>query len=183
MNQRPTSVLVFAIIDIVLGALFSCVCLPLGVLSMLGLIPGGENDPTMKLMESNAAYAWFTYINTALSTITSIMLLCAGIGMLQLKPWARVMAIIWSLYTIVSMIMTIALNTVLMYIPWMNSSNEQEQVMAYFGLVFGIGFLVVFVGYALGQVYVLTRPSVVRAFSDMPPLTPDGPMDAGGSDA
>lgn len=182
MPERPISVTVLAIIDIVIGVLFVC-CMTWTVVQLMGLLPiPNAEDPSINMMKENPAYAWFTYINTALTCVATLVLLCSGIGMLTLQPWSRIGAIIWSVYTIVSSILGWAINITLFIGPTMESIPEEQRGVMMIGFAVGILFTLAFITYAVLQVVLLTRPKVVRAFAGVDQAATFDP-DSGGYQA
>ncbi len=109
--QRPISVLVLGILNIVLGGL--------GILSLLLMIPlqrlsqhAAAGNPVLKLMQENANYALFMKVSMLLGIIASVVLLLAGVGLLQVKPWARYLSIGYAVYGIIAAIVGAVANVV-----------------------------------------------------------------------
>ncbi len=104
-SERPTSVTVFGILNIVFGSL-GLLCMPLVLIASF-VWPDGMNRPVWDT-------AW-TVLSDAVGFVSSILLIVLGIGLLHLKAWARVwclgygwFAIVWGL---VGMAITIPLLT------------------------------------------------------------------------
>jgi peptidoglycan/LPS O-acetylase OafA/YrhL len=101
--QRPTSVTVFGILNIVFAALgfFGVVA----SVMMFTATAASSNNPVIQLVQDNPSYAAYMKVSIVLSVIISVVLLVTGIGLLKLKSWARTLSII---YGIVAIIMVIA---------------------------------------------------------------------------
>lgn len=172
MQKRPTSVTVFAVIDIILSVL-GVLGMAFYVVMQLGLIPQMNNarNPTLKLMEENPAYNLFIQVSTYVGFAATIALLCGAIGMLMLRNWARLTVIGWSIYTIVLTILATVLNYFLMLKPMIEEAQGPEKMGLQIGIAFAIGFSLIYIAYAGLQMFMLTRPKVVAAFAN--------PMDHG----
>ena len=88
--QRPTSVTVFAILNLVFAALgvFGLI----GSLTLFTTVDAG-NNPVVKIMQDNPGYKTWIMASIPLGLAACIVLLASGIGLLSLKPWARWLAI------------------------------------------------------------------------------------------
>ncbi len=97
--KRPTSVTVFGILNIVFAAL--------GILGVLGslmvftVLVTSSNNPVVQVIHDNPAYAAWMKIGGVLGLIVSGGLLAAGIGLLLLRPWGRILSIAYSIYSFV----------------------------------------------------------------------------------
>src|ERR1700678_2829107 len=97
MRQRPISVIIFGILNIGY-ALFGYV----GILiaSAMAHMATGAN-PFLQAMNSNPNYAIWKSINTGFVVIGGTILLAAGVGLLLLQNWARVISIVWGILDII----------------------------------------------------------------------------------
>ena len=99
MQERPISVTIFGILNIgfallgLLGTLISMV-----VLSHTS----GNGNPFLKAMYDNPHYVTWMKISVPLGCVGCLVLLAAGIGLLLLQKWARIMSIGYGIYAIVS---------------------------------------------------------------------------------
>ena len=112
--QRPTSVTVFGILNIVFAAF--------GVLGLIASIalffmPGNSNNPVIKIMNENPAYATWLKVCIPLGLLSCTALLAAGIGLLRLKPWARKLSIGYAIYAIVFGILGMVVNFIFLVEP------------------------------------------------------------------
>jgi hypothetical protein len=118
---RPTSVTVMGILNIVFGSL-SLLCMVCMGISLLVLsspdmlrLPNGVNpvaDMWDFMKREIPGYVAITIGSLVLGLIMSILLLTAGIGLLNMQNWARVMSILYSIVTVLtqlgSLIFTLA---------------------------------------------------------------------------
>ena len=111
--QRPKSVTVFGILNIVFAA-FGII----GAITSLVLLlaPLAPNDPFIKIMHENPAYAIWYKLEIPLGILSRAALLAAGIGLLSLKSWARTLSMAYAIYAILLGILETAL-TFMVYRP------------------------------------------------------------------
>ncbi len=102
-DMRPTSVKVFGILNIVFGGL-GLLCAPAGLIASIAIPNAMNTTPVAK--------AWLL-IGSFVGFFCSFLLLIVGIGLLNLKKWARIwtlgyawFAIVWG---IVGMVVNLAL--------------------------------------------------------------------------
>lgn len=171
--KRPTSVLVFGVINIIFGALGLC-----GLIVQLSIqLSGfdqlqGQNNPTLELMQeltqTNPAYELYTQLMMVLGSVMTILILVAGIGLIKLKNWARLSSIGWAVFTIATTIMNTLITFVLVFIPLLDQLTGPERIGIQIGIVFSIIFAFVFFVYSAFMIFKLTRPAIVAAFADDP---------------
>lgn len=136
MRQRPTSVLVIAILHLVFGSL-GLMCNLCGLGSQMAGMQGNSfaprNDPQQaevqrkmeNAMEQAAPHGKLVQIaNTAFSLCFAVMLLAAGIGLLNMAPWARGLSISYGILALIENI-GMAIYTILMIIPAMDTMMSQ----------------------------------------------------------
>jgi hypothetical protein len=163
--QRPTSVTVFGILNILFAAL--------GMLSVLLLaalftvVGSSTNNPVVRLIHESSAYAAWLVVSIILGMIAAAALLAAGIGLLNLKSWARIVSIVYAIYALVSVPVSQLVNYFFLVRPLFEQAGHQQQpqvVGAAFGALGGS------IGGCFGLVYpilllvFMTRPNVVAAF-------------------
>lgn len=165
MNERPTSVTVLAIINLVLAG-FGFLGLLVGLVFRLGLIPmpGGQQNPALEVMENNVAYRVFSDVSMGLMFLATIWIISASLGMFQLKPWARLATIGWGVYSILMKVIGTVLQHALLTFPMLDQATGPERTGLIIGLVVGSVFLLVLLGYYLVMIIMLMRPHVVEAF-------------------
>ena len=169
---RPTSVTVFAVINIILGAL-SVLGIAWGLVVRLGLIelPGAEDNPAVKLMEENAAFALYSDVMTVIGILATIAILAGSVAMLQLKPWGRLVTIGWGCYSFLAAVLGAAINHVVVMRPMAEqAATEQERIAMVIGGYFAIAFAGLFVIYYALMIGMLSRQKVRLAFEQHDPM-------------
>jgi hypothetical protein len=128
------------------------------------------------LIQQNAAYAQYVRISAAIGLIVSIVLTAAGVGLLLLKPWGRVLSIGYAIYGIISPIIMTAINVYFMLPMLQKASNMPmgpQRMAITSGIVGGV------IGGCFGMIfpiallYFMYRPNVIAAFSSNPHDVPN----------
>ena len=138
--ERPVSVTVFGILNIVFGVLGLC-----GMLVTVVILFSPEmakDNPALAAMQTIPAYHAFMVVSLGLGTIASLVLIVAGIGLLMSQGWARVLSIIYGWYAVVFGIIGMVFNLVYV-IPVMtknmgNQGNPQAVGAAVGGMIGGV---------------------------------------------
>jgi hypothetical protein len=169
--QRPTAVTVFGILNIgfavlgIVGALASV---------MLFLAVGAtSSNPVVQIIRDSPAYAAWMKISIVLGVSVSAILLAAGIGLLQLKPWARIVSIIYSIYTIVMVLVGGVINCFFLVQPMLQQAHQHQgpeatgaaiggAIGGMFGSCFGLIYPIVLLIF-------MTRANIVAAFQSSAP--------------
>jgi hypothetical protein len=168
--QRPTSVTVFGILNIVFAA-FGLLGLIFSII--LFFLPADTNNPVIKLIHESPAYAAWLKICIPLGLLSCAALLAAGIGLLYLKPWARVLSMAYAIYAIVFGIVGMVINYIFMVQPMIEQACQQQGPEAAGAMGAAIGGSI---GGCFGLIYpvllfiFMLRPTVVAAFR--PPTPP-----------
>ena len=163
--QRPTSVTVFGILNIVFAAW--------GILGLLmslvvfNLNRGNPNDPMMKILENNPAYANYIKVMIPVGGLASAALLVAGIGLLMMKPWGRTLSIAYAIFALVSCAVGLVMNVLFFIGPMIEQANRAKgpEAAGLMGGAIGAG-----VGGCFGFIYpillviFMLRPNVRAAF-------------------
>jgi hypothetical protein len=168
--QRPTVATVFGILNIVFAALGI-----FGVLASVMLfmaVGASSNNPVIQLIHDSPAYAAWMKISIVLGLLTAGVLLAAGIGLLMLKPWARMVSIVYAIYAIVMVGIGGAVNYVFLIQPLMQQAQQKQGPEAAGAIGGAIGGMF---GSCFGLIYpillliFMMRANVVAAFRGMPP--------------
>ncbi|HXR48348.1 MAG TPA: hypothetical protein VN784_13015 [Candidatus Limnocylindrales bacterium] len=162
--QRPTSVTVFGILNIVFAA-FGV----FGLIFSMALfhLPADSNNPVVKLIHENPAYAAWLKASILLGVPSCLVLLATGIGLLCLKSWARILSIAYAIYAIVFGIVGTVVNFVVMVVPMAEQARQQQGPEAAAAIGGAIGGTI---GGCFGLIYpvllliFMTRPKVAAAF-------------------
>ena len=168
--KRPTSVTVFGILNIVFAVF--------GVLATLGslvlFLPqmANSNNPVIKLIQDNPTYAAWMKFSIGLGVLVSLALLAAGIGLLKLKPWARMFSIGYAIYSLIMIPVSMVVNFFLLTRPMLEQAHQQHgpeaasaigaAVGGMFGSCFGLIYPVLLLIFML-------RANVKAAFIPAPP--------------
>ena len=167
MQQRPISVTIFGILNIgfavfgMLGMLLS-----MAVLSRSNVAA----NPIMKEMYENPNYIAWMKISLPLGSIVSVILLAAGIGLLLLQNWARIVSIGYGVYAILAGIAggLVMLNIcVSMMHNNSGGASGMGALFAMFGSIFG---MVIGLVYPILLIIFMTRPKIVAAFGPAQPV-------------
>lgn len=108
-RARPTLLTVMGILNIVVGSLFLLlyICAGVGLLWMFTArdIPGMPVNPFPDLLEflrrELPSYIPVTIAVILLSFVLSVLLIVAGIGLLNVRRWGRVLSLVYSVFMIV----------------------------------------------------------------------------------
>ena len=167
--QRPTSVTVFGILNIAFAA-FGAIGLVV-TLAMFSL-PTDLNNPVIRLIHENPAYAAWMKFSLLLAVPSCLVLLAAGIGLLCMKSWARILSIIYAIYAIVFGIAGTVANFFFMVRPMLEQARQQQGAEAAAAIGGAIGGTI---GGCFGLIYpvllliFMTRPKVAAAFRPSAP--------------
>lgn len=152
MIQRPTSVTILGIINIAFAALGF-----VGVVFMLAFdAPVGQSE----------FFGVWTTVTQVLGFIANFALLAAGIGLLAMRPWGRVLSIGYAGYAIIMALLStaVAISMMRAQTQGMGGSGADPQaifMMAMVGGLIGLGISLI---HPTLLWYFLTRPHVIAAF-------------------
>ncbi|HTR42885.1 MAG TPA: hypothetical protein VMH87_14825 [Pseudomonadales bacterium] len=168
--QRPTSVTVFGILNIVFAGLGLCGT----AFSVMLFMPSAAtaNNPVVQIIQSSPAYAAWMKVSLGLGLVVIVALLAAGIGLLNLKPWARTLSIIYAIYTIIMTLVGVVINYFFLIQPMLQKAQGQqgpEAAGAIGGAIGGFGGGCIAVIYPILLLIFMTRPHVVAAFNQSTP--------------
>ncbi|MEI6211425.1 MAG: hypothetical protein WCR06_07340 [bacterium] len=170
MQARPTVVTVFGILNIVFGAM-GLVCMPISLLMTFAMPVQG--NPFLQAMRDNPLLHVWTYVSGVLGLFGCSVLLAAGIGLLKVKPWARLASIGYGIFAIVAGLIGLVIQLLVM-VPLLRDAPSGPAGAAVFGGVVG-GVI----GGCVGQIYpilliiFMMRPTVKAAF-----LSPGDPAES-----
>lgn len=168
-RQRPAAATVFGVLNILFGVMGLCGTLASALFMVIPLSPEmTQNNPAIQLLEENTFYRLFNQVGVGLNFIACIVLIVAGVGLYQLKPYGRTLSIGYSIYFIVMNLIVNVVNFVVVF-PGMlaivaDAGGGQAEFAVYVGIGAGIagGFIgFIYPGLLLFFMY---RPTVVAAF-------------------
>ena len=172
--QRPASVTVFGVLNIVFGAL-GILGIIFTIISLMVISPHATNNPVLEIMRNSPGYAAWMKIALPLGFLATGVSITAGIGLLKLKNWGRALSIGYAIYSIVAGILGSVLNYVFIMQPLMEQASHKSgpEAAGLIGAAIGGTF-----GSCFGMIYpvllliFMFRPNVVAAFRP-PAETPD----------
>ena len=161
--ERPTSVTVFGILNIVFAAFgfFGII----GSIVMFFVMDPAMN-PMTKIMQDHPAYASWLKLMIPVGFVVAGALLAAGIGLLRMKNWARQLSIGYGIYAIISGLVGTVINYEVLLRPMLEQAAQQSGPAAAGAIGGAIGGTI---GGFLGLIYpvlliiFMTRPKVVAA--------------------
>lgn len=155
---KPVSLTVFGIINLVFGILGICGIAGSGVqMFVLRNQPGIEN-PIFEIMQQNSIYFAFMIASLGLGSIATILLIIAGVGLLNGKPYGRSCSIFYAGYAIVSGIIGIGMNFVFLVQPMLENINDMADGPEKAGAIGGA------IGGTLGGACGLIYPIILLIF-------------------
>ena len=122
--KRPAAATVFGILNIVF-AVFGVFGV-IGSAMMFAVAGDASKNPVLQIIRDNPAYAAWMKLSIPLGLATSAALLAAGIGLLHLKPWARVLSIVYAVYAIVMVITGTVVNYLFLLQPLMQQARGKS---------------------------------------------------------
>lgn len=168
--QRPTSVIVLGILNFVFAALGI-----IGLVASFALLnlPANSDNPIIQFIHLCPDYAVWLKICIPLGLLGCALPLASGVGLLSLKPWARLLSIVYAIYAMVFCVGGMLINLVLMDQPMLGPAPQQrafETVAAIGGPISGtIGGLFLLI-YPLVLLVFMLQPKMVATFQS--PVSP-----------
>lgn len=177
MQQRPATIIVFGVLNIIFGGLgvitviSNFIIMQFGVFEKLGLPQDPLTKRLLDLQKNDPLFSTVSTVSNLLGLLASAALLAAGIALLRMRPWGRVVSLIHAAYSMVSVIVITLFYYSRLYAPMLEEAkpNTQEKMQAVMGTVAGFG------GCCLGMIYpicifvFLTRPSLIAALKGESP--------------
>lgn len=153
-RQRPKCVKVLGILNIIFGGL-ALLCSPLGIISLLIPQPNSpfQLTPEMKLL---------SLVGYGVGFIASIVLLASGIGLLNLRKWARQTAYIYGWFAIVWGILSSIANGI-MFSSSLSGASPEEMPIVIGGIASGMCGGLVGLIYPVILIIFLRKPRVIAA--------------------
>ena len=168
--QRPTSVTVFGILNIVFAG-FGIVGIVFAAM-LFTVVGSNSNNPVVQIIQDNPGFATWMKISVVLGFIVSLALLAAGIGLLKLQPWARTISIIYGIYSLIMVPVGTVVNYIYVTRPMIEQAQGTQGPAAAGAIGGAIGGMI---GGCFGLIYpvllliFMFRSNVVAAFRPPPP--------------
>ena len=149
-TPRLVSATVFGTLNILFAVLGGC-----GIAFTFVLLLAPPNpqmpNPAIEAMRENAFYSVFSKFSMSLGFIAAIVLVAAGVGLLQMKSWGRTLSIVYAVYAILSTTVGLIVNYFVLLGPLLEKANElpagPERAAAIGGAIGGV------VGGCFGAIY------------------------------
>ncbi|MCZ6793833.1 MAG: hypothetical protein O7J95_09510 [Planctomycetota bacterium] len=136
--HRPPSITVFGILNIVLGVLG--IVAPF-VSNLLSRLVDPKDNPVLQVMQENEAFQAYENVTTVIGIVMSLVLLFSGVGLLRLRPAARVWTIVYAYFALIYTVVNVIASYFVLLRPMMDQMNEmepREQAIVKFGMFFGL---------------------------------------------
>ena len=175
MRERPVSVTIFGILNIGFGVFGLAGMFLSTMFEGPGSPAAGASSNSLfatwtglwNAISSDAAYVGWHRISVPLDAACSVALMTAGIGLLLLKNWARLLSLGCAILEILQKFLDCAVIFVAARrVPAISPQGNQGACLA-----IGVGAVIVYVfalAYPLLLLYFLRRPKVVQAFQPQP---------------
>jgi len=163
--QRPVSVTVFAVLNIVFGTMgFVAMIFSIVIMRVLPTTP---DNPVLDIMRNSPGYATWMKIALPLGFLATGVSVASGIGLLKLKSWGRLLAIGYAIYGIVASLAGAVANYIFVMHPLMEQASQKSgpEAAGLIGVAIGGTF-----GTCFGMIlpvlllFFMFRPNVVAAF-------------------
>jgi hypothetical protein len=165
--NRPTSITVLGILNIIFGAI-GLMGIALSIVMMFIHPAMDMKNPVLDLMKQNPAYALYTNISMVIGAVFTIALCLSGIGLLMLRPWGRWLSIAYAVFGLVSLVVNTLINYFFLLTPLLNKLAAlppgQEKAAAMGGIVGLVGGLCIGPIYPIVLLIFMFRPNVMAAF-------------------
>ena len=166
-SARPTILTVIGILNLIFGALGIVGLIGTWLLLSMsqGLFPAGPN-PVLDAMKTNATYRTFTQASLVLGGFATVALIASGVGLLQMRPYGRTLAIGYGIYALIAAVAGMIVNFALVFGPMLESMQRlppAQRAGVIGGMIGGV------VGGGVGMVYpaillyCMYRPNVLNA--------------------
>jgi hypothetical protein len=159
--KAPTAVVVFGILSIVFGVIGV-----LGTAVSAALVfnpPRPEGGAPNPFLEGDTM-RWWVQINIFLGLIATVVLIVAGVGLLMMRTWAPRLAIGYSVYTIASTVLGLAVQIMFVVIPAFKNDGAAQSGPELAGIVGGVIGGGVSLIFPLLLWYFMTRPQIMASF-------------------
>lgn len=169
-SSRPTVVTVFGILALVYGGI-GLLCNPVNAAVNLAVDLQADlpDDPIMQIAVSDTYRLGIGIYSIACFGFCLVLTL-AGIGLLMMKTWGRMLAIVYSISSLIGSLIYLGFVSVVLFAPLIEEAgraNNPEASGKAIGAIFG-GSVVILFGMILPVllVIVMRKPYVVRAFQE-----------------
>jgi hypothetical protein len=166
--ERPTSMTVLGILNIVYGAMF-LVCTPIGlVLFFFPQLLG--NNPTLEVILASRFLLIWNITLGLLGILASAALLAAGMGLLKMRRWGRTLSIGFAIYTLVMAALNFVFCILFLFGPLLDKANQSgdavQIAMAKFNAYTSPVGVALVVAYPIVLLIFMLRPRTLAAIQE-----------------
>ena len=171
MKQRPLTATIFGILNIGFG-LFALAGLVFTKMmeAMAGArLPSGAPSP-LAAIYSDPNYVRYMHVVTPLTALAGMFLIAAGIGLLLLQNWARIMSIIWAIFDSLMVLVGVCFTVPMVRAQMAAMPNMPSAVAGVAGVIGGIFGVLFGLAYPVVLMVFMLRPTFAASFrEDAPP--------------
>lgn len=178
--NRPTSATVFGVLNILFSVLGFLGTAYSALVYLAASDPNNAAANPFEALELGPLMSTWLKAATVLGFFANMVLLAAGVGLLMMRGWGRMLSLVYSVYAIVGTVIGMAMNWFFIVMPALRTLDD------------GQGPGPVLIGAAIGGVlggcvsliypallwYFMTRPRLVAAFAGQAPLEAENPWSA-----
>jgi hypothetical protein len=160
--QRPKSATVFGILNIAFAAMSF-----VGLIFSVIMMRVGQSSHSMQMLKQSPVLAAWTKFTLPVGFVSAIVLLIAGIGLLTMKNWGRILSIIYGCYSLVLGVVGLVLTFIFMLLPMIEQAQQRsspEAIGMTAGAIGGMVGGVIGLAYPVLLLIFMTRPKLVEAF-------------------
>lgn len=160
--QRPKSATVFGILNIAFAAMGF-----VGMIFTVVMLRVAASTQTAQLIKQSPVLAAWTKFTLPLGFISMIVLLIAGIGLLMMKNWGRILSIIYAVYALVFGLIGMVITFLFMLMPMIEKAQQTsgpESIGMVAGAIGGMVGSVIALAYPVLLLIFMTRPKLIEAF-------------------
>ena len=153
---RPSILTALGIINIAFAAMGMLGILISAVSSSL-MDPRNSSNPVVRIMHENPDYQTFQRVGMVIGFPAAIVLLIAGIGLLQMQPWGRYLTIVYAIYGALMGVTSAVINYLWLFRPLLEQFADKGPA----GQAVAIGGAA---GTVLGGCFALVYPVILLVF-------------------
>lgn len=159
-QRKPTSIVVFGVLNIVFGAL-GCIMAPLGLIQFFA---DPQSNPIYEHVQGIGWYMAYSMVSAVLGIVLALALLAAGIGLLMDKPWGRLVSIGVAAANLVLLLIAIPV-TLMVMLPLTTADDPAVQAGGYAGIASGSCGMCIGMIYPILLIVFMMRPAVKTWFA------------------
>lgn len=161
---KPVSMTVFGILNLVFGLMGLC-----GVAfasAQWALMSTGQmaTNPIWEQMNSQATYAGLRIVLLGVGFIFTIVLVVAGVGLLNGKPYGRTLSMAYGIYGIIASVVEFVVNAIFLTGPLIEQADTMPEGPERIGIIVGA------VSVTVGSLCSLAYPIILLIFMMRAPL-------------